>query len=51
VLVPIGDELALQLLDHPVRSLIADAELALELLGGDPAAGARQEVDGVEPQL
>ena len=34
-----------------MRGLVVDADLALQLLGGDPASSARHQVDRVEPQL
>jgi hypothetical protein len=39
------------LLEHPVRGLVGDADFALQLLRADPAAGRGHQVDRVEPKL
>ncbi len=36
---------------HAPRRFVSDAQLALELLGGDSAAGASHEVHGIEPHV
>ena len=36
---------------HAPRRFISDAQLSLELLGGDSAAGASHEVHGIEPHV
>jgi len=50
-LVVLGHQLVPDLVEHPPRGLVVDAELALKMLRRDAASSAGDEIHGVEPQV
>src|SRR5581483_8553892 len=50
-LVVLSHEFRSNLAKHPERGLVVHADLAFELLRGDPALGAGHKKDRVEPQV